>query len=289
MGFFQNLFGKKTCTLCGAECGVMHRTKIKGGEFVCSDCVRKCSAYVRLSEMDKAEIENHIAYMERQEKLYQEKFSKAKVETFPTGVTKQGIQFADELGMFTIVDRTNAAANKVNHEMFRYDQVAGWEAYEEYDQPSEPGKPKVFKERGIKIRLVGPTERIDSNSDMGKKGLRPHPYVKREIKLVFNTKESDTDYTDNAVAHFNFIFGVHDSEKGLFSFGMSKQEKRDLKGAVAFAKTAAAAMKAAKEGEGSLTDEKKAEIEQNMHDMEDAQTGGLAEYTRRANAAEESI
>ena len=289
MGFFQNLFGKKNCTRCGAECGVMHRTKIKGGEFVCSDCGRKCSAYVRLSELDKAEIENHIAYMERQEKLYQEKFSKAKVETFPTGVTRQGIQFADELGMFAIVDRTNAAANKINHEMFRYDQVAGWEAYEEREKPTEPGKPEVFKERGIKIRLVGAMDRIDENSEMGKKGLRAHPYVKREIKLVFNTKESDTDYTDNAVAHFDHIFGVHDNESGLFSFGMNKKEKRDLMGAVAFAKTAAEAVKVAKNGEESLTDEKKAEIAANMNAMEDAATGGLAEYTRRANAAEESI
>ena len=35
--------------------------------------------------------------------------------------------------------------------------------------------------------------------------------------------------------------------------------------------------------------EKKAEIAANMNAMEDAATGGLAEYTRRANAAEESI
>ena len=48
-------------------------------------------------------------------------------------------------------------------------------------------------------------------------------------------------------------------------------------------------VKVAKEGEASLTDEKKAEIEKNMQAMDDAQTGGLAEYTRRANAAEESI
>ena len=288
MGLFQNLFGKKNCTLCGSECGVMHRTKIKGGEFVCSECVKKCSAFVRVSEMDKAEVENHIAYMERQEKLYQEKFSKARLETFPTGVSKQGIQFADELGMFTIVDRDNAA-RKVNHELFRYDQVMSYERYEEREKPTEAGKPEVFKERGLKLRLVGAMDRIDSNSDMGKKGLRPHPYVKREIKVVFNTKESDTDYTTNAVAHFNAIFGVHDDEKGLFGFGMSTKEKRDLAGAVAFAKTAAAAVNAAKEGEDSLTDEKKAELEKNLNTMENAQTGGLAEYTRRANAAEESI
>lgn len=46
--FFKKTFGKQACTLCGNECGVMHRTKIKGGEFVCNDCKRKCSMFVRL-------------------------------------------------------------------------------------------------------------------------------------------------------------------------------------------------------------------------------------------------
>lgn len=289
MGLFQNLFGKKTCALCGAECGVMHRDKIKNKEYVCSDCARKCSAFVRLSEMDKAEVENHIAYMERQEKLYQEVFSKAqKHECYPSAVTKQGIQFADECGMLTILDRDNSK-RKVNHELIRYDQIASYERYEEREKASEAGKPDVFKERGVKLRLVNAMDRIDDTSPMGKKGLRPHPYIKREIKVVFNTKESDTDYTDNCVAHLDYIFGVHDDEHGLFSFGMNKKEKRDLMGAVAFAKTAAEAVKVAKNGEESLTDEKKAEIEQNMNAMADAQTGGLAEYTRRANKAEESI
>ena len=37
------------------------------------------------------------------------------------------------------------------------------------------------------------------------------------------------------------------------------------------------------------TKEKKAEIQQNMDAMADAQTGGLAVYTRRANEAEAKI
>ena len=69
--FFKKTFGKQACTLCGNECGVMHRTKIKGGEFVCNDCKRKCSMFVRLSEMTKEEVSEHIEYMKRQEKLYQ--------------------------------------------------------------------------------------------------------------------------------------------------------------------------------------------------------------------------
>lgn len=122
------------------------------------------------------------------------------------------------------------------------------------------------------------------------KGLRAHPYITEEIKVCFATndreKENYLKYAENAIHHFDYIFGVE--SKGLFSFGMSKQEKRDLKAAVAFTKTAFDAVKVAKSG-GEITDEKKAEIQANMNAMEDANTGGLAEYTRRADAAEAKI
>lgn len=288
MGFLKNLFGKQVCTLCGEECGAMHRTKIKGGEYVCSNCAKKCSAYVRLSEMDKGEIEGHIEYMNRQEKMYQELFMNAKRQLFPSTIKKQAIAFADELGMFAIMERDNVK-NKVNHELFRYDQVVSYEKYVEKEKSPEAGKPDVFKESGVKIRLAGVQDHIETDKAKMAKGLKTHPYVKREIKVVFHTSESETDYTDNAIHHFNFIFGVHDDEKGLFGFGMNKKEKRDLMAGIAAAKTAVEAVKVAKNGEDSLTDEKKEEIKNNMNAISDAQTGGLAEYTRRADDAEEKM
>ncbi len=284
--FFKKKFGKQICTLCGSECGVMHRSKIKGGEYVCNICERQCSKFVRLSELTKPEVSGHIEYMKRQEKLYNECFVNAKRDTYPSAFHNQAISFADEIGMFEIMDR-NTSQNKVNHELFRYDQVLGYERYVEKEKPTEPGKPEIFKEAGVKIRLVGMQDHIENDMEKANMGLRSHPYVKREIKVVFHTKEGETDYTDNAVAHFDHIFGVHDNESGLFSLGMNKKEKRDLMAGVAAVKTAMAAVKVAKEGEESLTEEKKAEIQKNMEAMEDAKTGGLAEYTRRADAAEE--
>ena len=69
---------------------------------------------------------------------------------------------------------------------------------------------------------------------------------------------------------------------------MSKQEKRDLKAAVAFTKTAIDAVKIAKDG-GEISEEKKADVMENMHAIDDAQTGGLAQYTRAADEAEAKI
>lgn len=286
--FFKNIFGKKTCAFCGGECGMMSRTKIKGDEYICSKCDDMCSNFIRKSRFTKPELEGHMEYMKRSDRIYKEVIlpNVQKHECYPSATQRQGIEFFDDFGMFRIMDGSRDHKENYPKELFRYDQVASYEPYYEEAEPEEAGKPKVFHEGGIIIRLVGA---LDDTTKM-QKGLRAHPYITEEIKVCFATndreKENYLKYAENAIHHFDYIFGVE--SKGLFSFGMSKQEKRDLKAAVAFTKTAFDAVKVAKNG-GEITDEKKAEIMENMNAIDDAQTGGLAVYTRAADAAEAKI
>lgn len=286
--FFKNIFGKKTCAFCGGECGMMSRTKIKGDEYICSKCDDMCSNFIRKSRFTKPELEGHMEYMKRSDRIYKEVIlpNVQKHECYPSATQRQGIEFFDDFGMFRIMDGSRDHKENYPKELFRYDQVASYEPYYEEAEPEEAGKPKVFHEGGIIIRLVGA---LDDTTKM-QKGLRAHPYITEEIKVCFATndreKENYLKYAENAIHHFDYIFGVE--SKGLFSFGMSKQEKRDLKAAVAFTKTAFDAVKVAKNG-GEITDEKKAEIMENMHAIDDAQTGGLAVYTRAADSAEAKI
>ena len=286
--FFKNIFGKKTCAFCGGECGIMSRTKIKGDEYICSKCDDMCSNFIRKSRFTKPELEGHMEYMKRLDRIYKEVIlpNIQKHESYPSATQRQGIEFFDDFGMFRIMDGSRDHKENYPKELFRYDQVASYEPYYEEAEPEEAGKPKVFHEGGIIIRLVGA---LDDTTKM-QKGLRAHPYITEEIKVCFATndreKENYLKYAENAIHHFDYIFGVE--SKGLFSFGMSKQEKRDLKAAVAFTKTAFDAVKVAKNG-GEITDEKKAEIMENMNAIDDAQTGGLAVYTRAADAAEAKI
>ena len=286
--FFKNIFGKKTCAFCGGECGMMSRTKIKGDEYICSKCDDMCSFHIRKSRFTKDELAGHMEYMKRSDKIYKEVILPAiqKPERYPSATQRQGIEFFDDFGMFRIMDGSRDSKDRYPTELFRYDQVASYEPYYEEAEPEEAGKPKVFREGGIIIRLVGA---LDDTTKM-QKGLRAHPYIIEEIKVCFATndreKENYLKYAENAIHHFDYIFGVE--SKGLFSFGMSKKEQRDLKAAVAFTKTAFDAVKVAKSG-GEITDEKKAEIMENMHDIDDAQTGGLAKYTRAADSAEAKI
>jgi len=288
--FFKNIFGKKTCAFCGGECGMMSRTKIKGDEYICSKCDDMCSNFIRKSRFTKPELEGHMEYMKRLDRIYNEVIlpNIKKHESYPSATQRQGIEFFDDFGMFRIIDGSRDHKDRYPTELFRYDQVASYKPYYEEAEPEEAGKPKVFHEGGIIIRLVGA---LDDTTKM-QKGLRAHPYITEEIKVCFATndreKENYLKYAENAIHHFDYIFGVHDDEHALFSFGMNEKEKRDLKAAVAFTKTAFDAVKVAKNG-GEMSEEKKTEIMENMNAIDDAQTGGLAKYTRAADAAEAKI
>lgn len=286
--FFKDKFGKKACVLCGNECGMMSRTKLRSGDYLCDDCGNKCSRYVRLSEFTLDEVKGHIEYMKRQDRLFEEVYSKEiKKQTIPSTIKEEGIEFCDALGMFRIVRKDRSGRGKM-HELFRYDQVAGYEEYSEETQPSEPGKEPEFKECGFKIKLLGGNmSRIDMDD---KKGLRPHPYIKRELKICFGKNDrSDLKYAGYAKDKFDAIFGLHDNESGLFSFGRTKAEKREDAATIGMAAAFTMAIKGAKNGAESITEEEKAKLKEHMNAIDNAATGGLAVYTRRADEAEAKI
>jgi hypothetical protein len=254
--FFKNMFKKQTCAFCGGECGVMSRTKIKGDEYICSTCDDKCSRFIRKGRFTKDQLAGHMEYMKRNDRIYKEVIEpndKSTINDILPHPTKiEGIHFFDDYGMFRICHASRDRKPEYPVELFRYDQVAGYEPYLDEREPSEPGKPMEFRECGIKLTLVGGLDVPDEI----RKGAQGHPYITDPIKVPYAKSASDKEKAmhdlERTMVHFDNIFGVHDDRTALFSFGMSKKEKRDLKAGIAFANTFIDAVKVAKNGEDSL-------------------------------------
>lgn len=279
--FFKKTFGKQVCAFCGNEVGMLKRTKIKNDEFICNDCAYGCSQYIQKYRFTKDELLGHMEYMKRQDALY-EMIREEVTDVIPTATNKQSIEFYDNHGMFRIRDQS--VDNKPwKKEMFRYDQVAKYEPYLEEGEPDEPGKPKVFGECGVDITLVG------ARDDMGdlRKGLRAHPHVEETIRVCLNNRDKHIGELEvnQVISHFDFIFGVNDNQKGLFSFGPTKQQKREGEALKAMGSMFGAAIKAAKTGE--VPADAEAMAADAMKKVDDAATGGLAKYSRLADEAEE--
>ena len=121
MGFFSNLFAKQNCAVCGKECGTLHRSKLRDGQFLCDDCGNKCSKYIRLSELTLDEAKEHMEYMARMKRVFDEVFNKTefRVNEYPSTPTQMGLVFCDELGMLYIDDRTGGRGKMP--ELIRYD------------------------------------------------------------------------------------------------------------------------------------------------------------------------
>jgi len=287
MGFFSNLFGKQTCCLCGAECGAMSREKIKNKEYVCNECKKKCSSFVRISEMDKETVQEHIAFMEKREKIYQEILVNSKVQRFENKKKDKGFYFYDEHG-FVVIENKKAGVTKLNHEVIRYDEIDSYELYTEMNEPTEAGKPKTFKEDGVLIRLVNTKPGVQLSTDTKNKGAHAYPYNTRDIKICMRTSEKDTQYADNVISHLNYVFGVYDNQTALFSFGMNKQQKRELQAQVDMAKLMGSAIKSAVSGEED-TEKLQEQMEQAQASTAAAETSGLSAYSAKADAAEAQV
>ena len=129
MGFFSNLFAKQNCAVCGKECGTLHRSKLRDGQFICDDCGDRCSKYIRLSELTLDQVREHMAYMEKMERVFHEVFEKTefRVNADPSTPSQMGLVFCDELGLMYIRDRTGGRGKMP--ELIRYDQIASYEEY----------------------------------------------------------------------------------------------------------------------------------------------------------------
>lgn len=283
MGFFSNLFGKKECSFCHNQVGVLKRDALvnKTG-FICKDCSKQCSALINLGRFTKEEIDEHIKYMQDQNKLYEQAFEPvADKQRFVCVET--GVEFADEIAMFRYI--SPKANKKTYKELFRYDQIKSYEPYT-VNNTSQDGK--KYSEVGVIIKLNCSFEPADKQF-AGNRSF--HPYVS-EIKVPRH-KNVDSFDSDLLIDYLDKLFGRYEDRSvlgGIKSSLIGTNKERQQ-------------MKVASEGLKALGSLAKSKITGNEQDAENAQnnltnfkddaldlaTGNKASYTKTANAVEEKI
>lgn len=203
MGFFSNLFSKQKCELCGKEVGALGRIKLKDGVYICKECRKDTSAFFKPECYTLEEVKKHIEYMKKQNELYNKEFAslpKDKIKRY-VHLGYYGIAFADDLGMFEIID---PEASKRNYkELFRYDQIKDYKAYGKENVNTQPGG-KKYAETGLQIFMNCSMDMMNaSSSDEAKKAM--HPYV-MEFCLPVSRNVDRLD-AGSAKNHLNEIFG----------------------------------------------------------------------------------
>lgn len=147
MGFFS----KEQCTFCDNKVGYLSRKKLVNNEgYICKECEKNCSSLINISHYTKKELERHIEYMKKQNRLFNEEFKSIEKKNKDSFMCiSSGVEFSDELAMFTFI---SPEVNKKNYkELFRYDQIRKYEPY--FIENPKGYKGKKYAEVGMLIRL----------------------------------------------------------------------------------------------------------------------------------------
>ena len=282
----MGLFSKEECVCCGNKVGFFSRKRlVNKEEYICKDCEKKCSPLVNVGRFTKKDIEEHIKYMENQNKLFEEKFEKIEKDKKQRFVcVETGVEFADEIAMFRYL--SPQANKKVYKELFRYDQIKSYEPYMTSNTNSQNGK--KYSEVGIIIKLYN-SWTPDNKQFADNRSY--HPYVE-EIKVPRHRNVDDYN-SDPMLDYLDKLFGKYEDRSligGIKSsfIGTNKQrEQMKVAGEGLKALGSLAKSKISKNEE----DKKKAKenVDKLKEDAADLVTGNRASYTKIANAIENQV
>lgn len=279
----MGLFSKNPCAFCGKQVGFIKGKKIGGGEHICDDCEKKCSAYIEVSRFDKDFLSNHMEYMKKQDELYKKVFEPLdKKEKEKFAYVESGIVFADSIGMFEVL--SHKYKKKTYKELFRYDQILDFDYYAESNDTNEG---PAYKESGLMIKLNCPINEYGfTNNDL--KGGRKHPYVE-VLKIPFQKQTDDYYSATFAKAYLNELFGrPSDSLAGSIKQGFigTGAERAQIKAGVNSIKALGSLAKAAVSKDDEALENAKEKLSGSTKELVEATFNYGARYTERANEAE---
>ena len=282
MGLFSNLFKKQVCSFCNQEVGALKRDALVNNEgYICKECLKNCSALIKPGRFTKAELDEHIKYMEKQNELFEAAFVPAKKERFMCVET--GVEFADEIAMFTFI--SPATKKRVNKELFRYDQIKDYEPYM-INSNSQEGK--KYSEVGVKIKLNCSFEPSDRNF---KDNRSYHPYVSEII--VPRHKNVDDFSNDPMIKYLDKLFDRYEDTSLVGSLKSSligtNKQREQMKVATEGLKTLSSLAKSKMTGKEEDIAKANENKEKLKNDALDLATENKASYSKLANEVEKKF
>ena len=67
----MGLFSKEECVFCGKNVGMMHRSKMQGGDYICTDCKHLTHPFIRMDKVNKETTQLIMDEVARDEEYFQ--------------------------------------------------------------------------------------------------------------------------------------------------------------------------------------------------------------------------
>lgn len=114
----MGLFEKKSCALCGGKAGLLSRTAISGGAYICGDCRKKFSDHTAsVGSLTLDEVREQIMLKEENDRRYNSEFTVTRRFDLDSRHT---LMLVDDNHGWFVVPKNN------NTDIFTFDQIADY-------------------------------------------------------------------------------------------------------------------------------------------------------------------
>lgn len=237
----MGLFSKETCVFCGKEVGMMHRSKMQGGDYICTDCKYLTHPFIRIDHVNKDEAAAIMEEVARDEAYFQT------VQWRQTSRFAGGDKFIFydnyETGEFAFY--TPETKKYKNHPVFRMDLVRPFDRSKQFflDQGDTRALEPLTKAQYMSMITLEQKKGADGKLEGW---ILKMPYFRDkmdiEIKFPATMKEADVKYIHSSIQ--SIISNYNTSETRDMYKKMDMQRTNAMQ-------TASGMLKAAIKGEGT--------------------------------------
>lgn len=186
----MGLFSKEVCIICGQEAGVMSRTKMNNGTYICSNCVAKTILSngwnintLKTSTPEQIKERMRFALKESEE-------NKKRVQNFNPTLKEGGYIWFDDNNKWFVLPKGTLISKIDNCHVFKYNELLDFEVLEDGNTITKGGFGKAI----VGGAIFGLAGAIAGGTSKKSKQV----CTKLEIKIT-------TKNTDNPVIYLNLI------------------------------------------------------------------------------------